>query len=243
MLADVSVEYITRLEQGRDRHPSQPVLMSLADALRMTSSERIHMYQLAKASTPGFHCLGGAQPNREVRPAVRAILDRLEPTPAVVVNRMTEILASTEGYRALMDRSGLFDAGLPANFARYVFTDERSRTVYPDWEHTADSVVAALKSGPFRTDQMVANLVDELSITVGAPFTDRLLSIPSLPAASGIRRTVHPEAGDLRLAYEHLDLSADDDQQIIVHLPADEATATALDKLIGRRPGGLRALG
>ncbi|NNH69546.1 helix-turn-helix transcriptional regulator [Nocardia uniformis] len=242
MLADVSVEYITRLEQGRDRHPSQPVLMALADALRMTSSERIHMYQMAKSSS-GFHCLGGAQPNREVRPTIRAILDRLEPTPAVVVNRLTEILASTEGFRALMDQSGLFDAGLPANFARYIFTDERARTAFPDWEHTADSVVATLKSGPFRADRMVATLVDELSLTVGAPFTDRLLSIPSLPAASGIRRVVHPEAGDLRLAYEPLDLSADDDQQLIVHLPADEATATALDRLIGRRPGGLRALG
>lgn len=243
MLADVSVEYITRLEQGRDQNPSQPVLMALADAMRLTSSERIHLYQLAKSSSPGFHCLGGAQPNREVRPAIRAILDRLEPAPALVVNRLTEVLASTEGYRLLMDQSGLFDTGVPANYARYVFTDERARTVFPDWEHTADSVVAALKSGPFRTDQSVAALVDELSLTVGAPFTDRLLSIPSLPAASGIRRVVHPEAGDLRLAYEHLVLSADDDQQVIIHLPADKTTATALDRLIGRRPGGLRALG
>jgi hypothetical protein len=52
----------------------------------------------------------------------------------------------------------------------------------------------------------------------------------------------HPEAGPLRLAYERLDLSADDDQYIQVQLPADDATAAALDALLGRRPGGLRAV-
>ena len=39
-----------------------------------------------------------------------------------------------------------------------------------------------------------------------------------------------------------LDLSADDDQHLLVHLPADPATAAALDRLTGRRPGGLRAV-
>ena len=52
----------------------------------------------------------------------------------------------------------------------------------------------------------------------------------------------HPEAGPLRLAYERLDLSADDEQYIQIHLPADESTAAALDLLTGRRPGGLRAV-
>lgn len=53
---------------------------------------------------------------------------------------------------------------------------------------------------------------------------------------------MHPEAGALRLAYETLELSADDDQSLIVHLPADDATATALDAMTGRRPGALRAV-
>jgi hypothetical protein len=30
---------------------------------------------------------------------------------------------------------------------------------------------------------------------------------------------------------------------VMVHLPADEATATALDRLNGRKPGALRAVG
>lgn len=37
-------------------------------------------------------------------------------------------------------------------------------------------------------------------------------------------------------------LPADDDQQLIVYLPADDATAAALDALAGRRRGGLRSI-
>ncbi|WP_330249835.1 helix-turn-helix transcriptional regulator [Nocardia sp. NBC_00565] len=238
-LAGVSVEYITRLEQGRDRRPSPPVLSALADALGLAPSERIHLHRLTKSADAGFSCMGGAQPPREVRPAVRAILDRLEPAPALVVNRLREVLAWTDGYERLMAPLGLLDDE-HRNLALFVFTDPHARTAYPDWDHVADETVAALKAGPFRTDPHIAALADELTIAAGAEFTRRVESVPSLAAATGITRLTHPDAGNLRLTYETLDLSADDDQQLLIYLPADESTATALDALAGRRPGGLR---
>ncbi|MEV0297781.1 helix-turn-helix transcriptional regulator [Nocardia sp. NPDC050710] len=241
-LAGVSVEYITRLEQGRDRHPSPSVLSALADAMRLTPSERIHLYRLTKAADPGFSCMGAAPPNREVRPTVRAVLDRLEPAAAVVVNRLSEVLAYTEGYRRLMAPTGLLDDAQSANLALFAFTDPRARTAYPDWDHLADELVAGLKHGPFRADPNIAALVDELTVVAGEEFTRRVDTVPSLPAATGVTRFVHPEAGPLRLAFETLELSADDDQQLIVHLPADDAAAAALDTLSGRRPGALRAV-
>ncbi|MEV6770218.1 helix-turn-helix transcriptional regulator [Nocardia sp. NPDC051030] len=241
-LAGVSVEYITRMEQGRDRHPSSAVLTALADALHMTSSERVHMHRLVKAEAPGFKCQGTVEPTRVVRPAVRAILEQLEPAPAFVVNRASEILAWTDAYRSLMGPTGLFDSSVPANFARYMFTDARARVTHPDWEHAADTVVATLKVGPFRADPVVSSLVDELTATVGEEFTDRVARIPGLPDVTGIERLDHPEVGPLRLAHETLELSADDDQRLIIQLPADEASAAALDRLIGRKPGSLRAV-
>ncbi|MGY1894977.1 helix-turn-helix transcriptional regulator [Nocardia gipuzkoensis] len=242
-LAGVSVEYVTRLEQGRDRHPSPPVLSALADALRLSPAERIHLHRLSKSVDSGFTCMGDAQPLREVRPTVRAILDRLEPAPAVVVNRLTEVLAYTDGYHRLMAPTGLFDGShTPANLARFVFCLPGARNLYADWEHVADETVATLKQGPFRADPHIAALADELTVTVGPAFADRVDTVPSLAAATGINRLVHPEAGPLRLAYELLELSADDDQRVIVYLPADDATAAALDALNGRRPGGLHAV-
>ncbi len=240
-LAGVSVEYVTRLEQGRDRRPSPQVLSALADALGLAASERIHMHRLVKGADAGFNCMGGASPVRTVRPTVRALLDRLDPAPAVLVNRLSEVLAWTAGYERLAGPVGLLD-GSPPNLARYVFTDPRARSAYPDWDLVADEQVAALKQGPFRTDGHVALLADELAVTGGPEFTGRVDTLPGLPSSSGITRLVHPEAGELRLAYETLELPADDDQRLLVHLPADDSTAAALDRLTGRRPGALRAV-
>jgi transcriptional regulator with XRE-family HTH domain len=240
-LAGVSVEYVTRLEQGRDRRPSAQVLSAMADALRLTASERIHLHRLAKGAEGGFTCMGGATPARAVRPTVRALLDSLEPAPAVLLNRLSEILAFTAGYERLAGPIGLLD-GRPPNLARFVFTDDRARTAYPDWDRIADEQVAALKQGPFRADQHVAALADELTVAAGATFAERVDTLPGLPKSSGVARLIHPEAGELRLAYETLELAADDDQRLIVHLPADDATSAALDRLTGRLPGALRAV-
>ncbi|NUS92630.1 MAG: helix-turn-helix transcriptional regulator [Nocardia sp.] len=239
-LAGVSVEYITRLEQGRDRNPSPQVLAALADALALTTAERVHLYRLTKADT-GFNCMGRAR-GREIRPTIRALLDQLEPAAAVVVNRLTEVLACTDGYRRLMEPTGALDEEHFTNLAHFVFTDPRAHEVYPDWDHLADQLVATLKQGPFRADPEIAALADQLTVTAGAAFTDRVATVPNLPAATGVTRMAHPGAGALRLAFETLDLFADDDQQLIVHLPADPATAAALDRLAGHRPGNLRAV-
>lgn len=188
ILAGVSVEYLIRLEQGRDRHPSTAVVSALADALRMPPSERVHLYRLVKGADPSFNCLGGAAPNREVRPAVRAVLDQLAPAPAAVINRLGEVLACTDGYVRVLGPIGLLDGGLPASIPRYLFTDRGARDAYPDWEHWADKTVANLKEGPYRSDSHVAELIDELTVTVGAEFTGRLERIPGFADANGIAR-------------------------------------------------------
>lgn len=240
-LAGVSVEYVTRLEQGRDRHPSPQVLAALADALRLGVAARAHLYKLAKALDTDFLCVGDAAPTRTVRPTVRTLLDRLAPDPAVLLNRLDEVVAYTPGYERLMRPTGLLDAE-PPNLARFLFTDPRARTAYPDWARVADQQVAVLKSGPFRADPYLAALADELTVTAGRAFAHRTETVPGLPAAAGIVRLVHPEAGELRLAYETLRLPADDDQRLVIYLPADDPTAAALDTLVDRRPHALRAV-
>ncbi|MGW2824722.1 MmyB family transcriptional regulator [Streptomyces sp. NPDC001443] len=112
----------------------------------------------------------------------------------------------------------------------------------PDWDTVADEQAVALKQGPGRTDTQVGTLMDELTVSCGKPFADRLRTLPGLPRANGVVRMVHPQVGEVRLAYEALGLPADDDQHIVVHLAADGASAAALDRLTGRRPGALRAV-
>lgn len=228
-LAGVSIEYLTRLEQGRDRHPSAQVLGALADALRLDVDERFHLHLLAK-DPAGPICSGRATPVNEVRPTVRALLERMEPAPAFVVNRLGDIVAHTEGYRRLAGPLGLLDGTRP-NLHSFLFTDPRARVVYPDWERRADESAAALRFEARGGDPHTRELLDWLSVAAGAPFIERLDRPPALARGTGVDRLTHPEAGELRLAYETLDLPAADYQRLVVYLPADEATATALDTI------------
>ena len=239
-LAGVSVEYLTRLEQGRDRHPSPQILNAVAAALRFSPADRLHLRYLSKVNT-GVVCAAGAAPAAGVRPTVRALLDRLEPGPAVVLNRLGDVLAATAGYERLARPIGLFD-GHRLNVLRYVLADPRARAAYPDWDRVADHHVAQLKIEVRRGDPGAAELADDLTVLAGADFLDRMAAPTGPPARTGIERMVHPEVGGLRLAYEVLDLPDADEQRLVVHLPADEATAAALDRLTGRRPGALRAV-
>lgn len=243
-LAGVSAEYLARLEQGRHRHPSPQVLAAFADALRLTTEERFRLRLLAKADNGETHALRASAPtppSRTVRPTVRALLDQLEPAPAVLLNRVGDVLAFTSGYEQLTRPLGLLDPDQP-NLARYVFTDERARAAYPEWEQVADGHVASLKDVTLHGDPHAAELCDELTVTAGRPFADRLANSTGLPPRTGVERLAHPGAGELRLAYESLGLPDADGQRLIIHLPADDATSTALDRLNGRRPGALRVV-
>ncbi|AVH59372.1 MULTISPECIES: helix-turn-helix domain-containing protein [Streptomyces] len=241
-LAGISVEYLTRLEQGRDRNPSPQVLGVLADALHLPVSERILLRRLAKeAGHDALLCSAGVEPTRTVRPTLRAILDRLEPAPAVLINWIGDILAYTTGYRRLAGPLGLLDGTQP-NILRYVFTDERARAAYTDWDRVADEQVAHLRHEAPLHDPHVTAVADELTVTAGAPFARRLAAVPAMPRQSGTELVAHPEVGPLRLSYETLALP-DDGHRMVVHVPADEATVGALDRLNGRQPGVLRAVG
>ncbi|MCT2589862.1 helix-turn-helix transcriptional regulator [Streptomyces sp. N2-109] len=247
-LAGVSVEYLARLEQGRDRHPSSQVLGALAVALHLSAEERFHLRRLTKANggDDAQLCPSAIEPpSQAVRPTVRALLEQLEPTPAVLLNRLSEILAYTSGYERLAGPLGLLDGapdGRPPSLLRFLFTDDRARRVYPDWERVADDQVAILKSESLRTDPSVLALDEELGRAAGKLFTDRLSTVTGLPRPTGAERLVHPEVGELRLSYETLELPGDRDQRLLVHLPADDATSAALDRLTGRRPGALHAV-
>jgi transcriptional regulator with XRE-family HTH domain len=53
LLAGVSSDYYVRLEQGRDRHPSDQVLLAIARALQLDEDATAYLLQLAKPPIPG----------------------------------------------------------------------------------------------------------------------------------------------------------------------------------------------
>ncbi|RNL85820.1 helix-turn-helix domain-containing protein [Halostreptopolyspora alba] len=240
MLAGVSVEYLTRLEQGRDRNPSPEVLAALAGALHLSHDEHVLLHRSAKLAG-GALCPTSEPPADSVRPTVRMLLDHLEPTPALLRNRVSDVIAYTSGFERLARPFGLLDAQ-PPNLLRFVFTDARARTVFPDWERVADEHAAMLRAETHCGDFHSTGFVEEVAVTAGATLAERLRRPPEPPSRTGVQRVAHPEVGVMRLAYETLDL-ADAEQRLVVFLAADEGTSATLDRLTGRRPGALHAVG
>jgi transcriptional regulator with XRE-family HTH domain len=236
-LAGISVEYLTRIEQGRDRSPSPAVVNALARALRLDGQEWEHLRYLAKI-TGGACTAALPQPRHDVRPGVLAVLEQLEPGVAMISNRLGDVLAATQAFDRLARPTGLLDGDAP-NLTRFVFTDPRARTVFPDWEQLADERTFELWLGP--SAERSAQFRAELAPLAGEEFTRRLRR-QHVPART-VLRWVHPVVGEVRFDREVLELPATDAQQLVVFLPADDATTRALDLLRRRSgPATLRAV-
>jgi transcriptional regulator with XRE-family HTH domain len=236
--AGVSVEYLTRIEQGRDRNPSPAVLNSLADGLSLDAAERDHLRYLAKIT--GGACAAHQQPTpprRDVRPSVLETLRLLEPGVALVTNRVGDVLAYTTGFEVLTRGMGLLEAAEP-NLTRYVFTDPRARSLFTDWDQLADEQAFDLWLGPsFENSEWFKA---ELAPVAGPEFTRRLSH--HIPPSRVPLRLNHPTAGELRWHRETLELPSTDAQQIVVLLPVDEPTSRAMERLRGQPLGKLRAV-
>jgi transcriptional regulator with XRE-family HTH domain len=230
-LAGISVEYLVRIEQGRDRNPSPAVVNALAGALRLDAAGREHLRHLTKIT--GGTCVGArVQPGRQVRPGARRLLDSLEPGVAVISNRLGDLLAYTSGFEAVARRAGLLDGDRP-NLTRFVFTDPRARQVFPDWDRIADEQAYALSCSP--ADDYSAGFRSGLAALAGKPFTRRLQGHP-LPAGGTPLRWTLPALGELRWDREILQLPPADAQQLTVFLPADQPTGEAVARVL--RAGG-----
>lgn len=239
-LSGISVEYLTRLEQGRDQRPSTQVLAALAEALHLTDADREHLRELSSISHGTELCAAARDAARTVRPATRAILERLDPTPACVVNHLADLLAWNAGYDHLARPLGILDDPTP-NLLRFAFTHSGARDAFPDWAEMADHHVARLHQ--LRNGDPAAEiLAAELAEAVGVEFARRWELRPLNERPSRVTAVEHPQVGILRLAEETLRLSDQAQQDLVIYLPTDAATSTGLDRLPGRQPGALRAV-
>jgi transcriptional regulator with XRE-family HTH domain len=245
-IAGVSIDYLVRLEQGRDTNPSPAVLAALAQALRLTEDERHHMMKLiARGQAPGM-CPTATVAERAVPDTVRALLDALGATPAYVVGPFGDLLAWNTAWELVVTPLGLLEGPSP-NVARHVFRHPSAATTFPDWDSVADDQVRTLRAASVRwaaDDGLVALLAELQEVPA---FAERWSRHGVEEKRRGVKRIAHPTAGVLRVAYEVLLLPDDAGQRLVSWLPADDATARALGELVAApspsSPARLRLVG
>jgi transcriptional regulator with XRE-family HTH domain len=99
-LAGISVDYLTRLEQGRATSPSVQVVEALARSLRISDAERDLLFRLSGHASPG----PGVVSSR-ITPSVQRLLDRLTHTPVAVYDATWTLLLANTPYDALMGQT------------------------------------------------------------------------------------------------------------------------------------------
>lgn len=220
-LAGISVDYYTRLEQGRVANPSETVLNALARALLLTDDETRHLHRLARPRSSGRQ----ARTRQQARPSLRRLLDTLTDVPALVMGQRMDILAFNRAACSLLcDYTALTPT--QRNVARITFLDPTSRDLYADWVACARENVAYLhlEAGRRPGDRALAQLIGELSME-SADFRRWWAEHPVKDRTSGMKRFHHPLVGDLELLYETLRVADDSDQALITYTAEPDTPA------------------
>ncbi|MGC5033577.1 helix-turn-helix domain-containing protein [Micromonospora sp. DT229] len=225
VLAGVSVDYYTRLEQGRERHPSRSVLAAVARALDLEPDAHDHLFRLAGLSP-------GEQPTParpRVEQSLRDLLDAWPDTPAFVLDRRLDLLAGN----ALAD-AFYADFTQADNLVRMTFLDPAGPRFFADWRRAAKTCVANLRLalGHDPQDRQVRELVEEVS-AASAEFR-RWWGRHEVQGKTHEPKTFrHGAVGELTLSYHAFDVREAPGQQLIVYRAQPDSRSAEALRLLG----------
>jgi transcriptional regulator with XRE-family HTH domain len=194
-LAHMSTDFYARLEQRRGSRPSEQTVGALARALRLTPTERDHLFALAGHSAPPR-----AWRSEHPSPGLLRVLERLD-TPAQIISDLGVTLSQNPLGEALLGAQTHHTGPRRSIFYRW-FTDPAERRIHPQEDHPTHSRiwVASLRAVQGRAgddpeaDEMVGRLLRE-SDEFATLWARHEVATPD----ARLKRFVHPLVGMLTL--------------------------------------------
>lgn len=219
-LADMSTDYVARLEQQRGPQPSEQMLASIARALRLTQDERDHLFRLAGHTPPRR----GSRTDH-VSPALMRVLDRLD-TPAQVVSDLGETLAQNDLAIALVGDQ-LHHTGLARCVAHRWFLDPSARLLFPpeDHEHLSRFHAAGVRRGLARDPDEDVRALLEVLLAESGEFAELWQEHEVGPRSNEHKRLLHPEVGLIQVHCQTL--VAENEAQVLLVYTATPGTEDA----------------
>lgn len=220
-LANIGTSWYVWLEQGRDVHPSAQVLESVAQALRLTENERRHLFLLAGQPLPS-----PASPLEEyVSPALRQMLDDLNPTPACVIGRRWDYLAWNRAADAVF---AISEASPPytRNVIWKFFTNPATRELFTHWEHMARGLLAEFRTSCARYpgDAWLTDLIEDLK-QASPEFCRWWPHHEASNLVDSGKIIEHPALGHLEFKHLTLHVFNDPDIRVTVYIPDAQTRA------------------
>ncbi|MFE6935014.1 helix-turn-helix transcriptional regulator [Streptomyces sp. NPDC057699] len=222
-LAALSVDYITRLEQGRATSPSPQVLASLARALRLSADERTYLYLLAGQPEPGPGHISDHIP-----PGLRRLLDQMNGAPLSVHDAAWNLIEWNRPWAALLgDPSALRGRERNMIWRHFKGLPGRVRQTPQQKADFEATMVGDLRAATARypADLGLRSLVKDLRET-GPAFAALWDSGIVGVHQSGAKAIVHPEIGTLTLDCDVL-IAAGSDLRVVAYTAAPGSEAAA----------------
>lgn len=228
LLTGISVDYLTRLEQGRATSPSLQVVEALARALRLSDSERERLFLHAGLSAPGPGIV-----STRITPSVQRLLDRLANTPVVVYDAAWNLIVANAPYDALMgETSTLLGNERNALWRNLLGRGSRTRQTPEEYDEQIARLVADLRmtAARYPDDRRLQHLIGDLR-AASDRFVQLWEAVTDSSAAERSRHKVieHPDVGPITLDCDTLVVAADDLRIMIYTAEPGTADAERLD--------------
>lgn len=227
VLANIGTSWYTWLEQGREVHPSESVLESIAEALLLDREERAHLFLLGgypdRVANPGDSAVGEA---------MRTLLDEMLPLPAMVTDPRNTVLAYNSVQRYLASDLEEFAAGV-RNCAIQTFENSEWARAFRSDEGHKSQLVAKLR----------ASYAESIDDPEWSPLLSRLRRHPGFcrlwdsgavgRSAGRVKRIENPYLGTLNLTMTAMIAQENQRLTLSVYQPVDAVTRSRLETLRG----------
>lgn len=208
-LARISATWYTWIEQGRNVNMSADALVRMAEALKLTRTERAYLFDLAGRRDPQGHV-----PEEDLASSALTTLLKDIHVPAYVLGRTWNILAWNPQAETLFGNwLTQEDSAIAPNLLRLVFTHHEAKTFVMDWEARSRRLVAEFRadSRSRLEEPELQNLVSELS-KASMEFDQFWKQHDVLERQGGLRKFKHTKLGVL--AYQQVTLRPVDQEQL-----------------------------
>ncbi len=214
MLAGMSVDYYTRMEQGRITHASDAVVNGLCKALRLNDTERTYLFSLF---SPGAGRPAPRKRATKVRPILRQMMEQMDNTAAFVIGVGMEVLAMNDLAKSLL-HDFTKETGLSRSLARWAFLTPEGQAFYLDWDAAAADMAAILRrdSTSHPNDRELNELIGELTVK-SEKFRRWWPQHKVYECSSGTKHLMHPLVGEVYIEYETFPVPDELDQQLFLY--------------------------
>lgn len=208
-LAGVSPDYYLRIEQGRDKRPSEQVLTALARALLLDEDSRQYLLRLARPRP----FIRRAPEDGRISDGVAQLLAQWDHTPAYVTDANQNILAANaliDGIAPgiLVPGTNMLVSGFES-YARLTATlsapTAEETDIVERWEHTLRELTASMRYYGDPDDPRLQEIVGALSARYRL-FRTIWAEHDAKPHVSGVKRAFVPPLGWIDFRWQTLEI-------------------------------------